>query len=228
MLHGLISAEEVQTLRQEFANYAGHIGFSDADISTEAGCTQLIADTREALGNPSILVNNAGIQFTAPAHEFPTEKWQRILAINLSAAFYLSRDLLPSMRASNWGRIINIASVHGLVASEHKAAYCAAKHGLVGLTKVLALENADAGITANAICPGWVETPLIQPQIEILARERNIDLESARRELVGAKQPLAQTTDPQAIAELAMYLCGNFASTITGAALPVDGGWSAQ
>ncbi|WGL15654.1 3-hydroxybutyrate dehydrogenase [Microbulbifer bruguierae] len=228
MLHGLADAETASMLLDEFSGYSGGAGFSSADIASEAGCAQLVEETREAIGNPSVLINNAGIQFTAPAHEFPADKWQQILAINLSSAFFLSRDLLPAMRAASWGRIINIASVHGLVASEHKAAYCAAKHGLIGLTKVVALENADAGITANAICPGWVETPLIQPQIEKIAREQQVDLDAARALLVGAKQPLAKTTNPEAIAELALYLCGNFAGTITGAALPVDGGWSAQ
>ncbi|WP_226664511.1 3-hydroxybutyrate dehydrogenase [Microbulbifer aggregans] len=228
MLHGLATEEEGRVLCEGFSGYAVKVGFSSANIAEEEGCAQLAADTREAIGNPSVLINNAGIQFTAPAHEFPTDKWQQILAINLSACFFLSRELLPAMRAANWGRIINIASVHGLVASENKAAYCAAKHGLVGLTKVLALENADASVTANAICPGWVETPLIQPQIESIAREREIDIDAARAELVGAKQPLARTTQPDAIAELALYLCGSFAGTITGAALPVDGGWSAQ
>ncbi len=228
MLHGLATAEEGRALCEEFSRYPGSAGFSSADIASEAGCAQLVAETREAIGNPAVLINNAGVQFTAPAHEFPADKWQQILAINLSSAFFLARDLLPAMRTANWGRIINIASVHGLVASEHKAAYCAAKHGLVGLTKVLALENADCNITANAICPGWVETPLIQPQIENIAREQGVDIESARAQLVGAKQPLARTTSPEAIGELALYLCGKFAGTITGAALPVDGGWSAQ
>ncbi|WP_236250542.1 3-hydroxybutyrate dehydrogenase [Microbulbifer sp. ALW1] len=228
MLHGLADAKAAQTLLAEFASYSGKVGFSDADIASESGCAQLVAETREAIGNPSVLVNNAGIQYTAPAHEFPADKWQQILAINLNAGFYLSRDLLPAMRTANWGRIINIASVHGLVASEHKAAYCAAKHGLVGLTKVLALENAEHNITANAICPGWVDTPLIQPQIETIAREQQLDLDAARKELVGAKQPMARATSPEAIGELALYLCGSFAGTITGAALPVDGGWSAQ
>ena len=228
MLHGLATPQEGETLCEQFSAYQTTVGFSNADISSESGCAQLVAETREAVGNPSVLVNNAGVQFTAPAHEFPADKWHQILAINLSAGFFLARDLLPAMRAANWGRIINIASVHGLVASEEKSAYCAAKHGLVGLTKVLALENADRNITANAICPGWVETPLIQPQIENIAREQQIDTDSARAQLVGAKQPMARTTRPDAIAELALYLCGEFASTITGASLPVDGGWSAQ
>ncbi|WP_227718105.1 3-hydroxybutyrate dehydrogenase [Microbulbifer sp. Q7] len=228
MLHGLADNETADALRAAFAGYPGNQGFSSADIASEAGCAQLVADTREAIGNPSILINNAGIQHTAAAHEFPSDKWHQILSINLSASFFLCRELLPAMRAARWGRIINVASVHGLVASENKSAYCAAKHGLVGLTKVLALENADHNITANAICPGWVETPLIQPQIENIAREQQVDLETARAELVGAKQPMARATSPDAIGELALYLSGDFAGTITGAALPVDGGWSAQ
>ncbi|SEA13179.1 3-hydroxybutyrate dehydrogenase [Microbulbifer marinus] len=229
MLHGLASVEQGEDLQRQFrAEYRVDCGFSNADIASEAGCAQLVADTREALGNPGILVNNAGVQHTADAHGFAAEHWHNILAINLSAAFFLSRELLPGMRAANWGRIVNISSVHGLVASQQKAAYCAAKHGLIGLTKVVALENADRGITANAICPGWVETPLIQPQIESIAREQSIDIEAARAQLIGAKQPLAQATKPEAIGELVLYLCGEFASTITGASLPVDGGWTAQ
>ncbi len=229
MLHGLATSDQGEDLRRQFrADYKVDCGFSSADISSEAGCAQLLAETREVLGNPGILVNNAGVQYTAETQDFPAEQWHTILSINLSAAFFLTRDLLPSMRAGNWGRIVNISSVHGLVASEQKAAYCAAKHGLIGLTKVVALENANRGITANAICPGWVETPLIQPQIESIAREENIDIESARCRLIGAKQPLSQTSKPEAIGELVLYLCGDFASTITGAALPVDGGWTAQ
>jgi len=227
MLHGLEDRASGDALCKSLGDSVIS-GYSNADISTEAGCAQLVADTREALGHPSVLINNAGVQHTAPAHEFPSEKWHQILSVNLSAAFFLSRELLPEMRADRWGRIINIASVHGLVASEHKAAYCAAKHGLVGLTKVLALENAECNITANAICPGWVDTPLIQPQIESIAREQNLEMDSARVQLVGAKQPLAKATSPQAIGELALYLCGQFANTITGASLQVDGGWSAQ
>ncbi|SHF21573.1 3-hydroxybutyrate dehydrogenase [Microbulbifer donghaiensis] len=229
MLHGLTSPEEGEDLQRQFrSEYDIACGFSNADIATETGCAQLAADTREALGNPGILVNNAGVQHTAETHEFPAEQWQNILAINLSAAFFLTRDLLPDMRANDWGRIVNISSVHGLVASQQKAAYCAAKHGLIGLTKVVALENADRGITANAICPGWVETPLIQPQIEAIAREENIDIEAARTQLIGAKQPLPHATNPEAIGELVLYLCGEFARTITGTSLPVDGGWTAQ
>ncbi|MCW8126222.1 3-hydroxybutyrate dehydrogenase [Microbulbifer halophilus] len=229
MLHGIMWPEEGEILASEFRDrYGVDCGISTADIDSEAGCAQLAADTREALGNPSVLVNNAGVQFTADAHHFPIEQWQRILSINLSAAFYLSRDLLPGMRDGNWGRIVNISSVHGLVASEQKAAYCAAKHGLIGLTRVLALENADRGVTANAICPGWVETPLIQPQIERIASDENLDIETARAQLIGAKQPMPKATSPEAIAGLVLYLCGQYADTITGAALPVDGGWTAQ
>jgi len=229
MLHGLLWPAEGDALASEFRDrYGVACGISTADIDSEAGCAQLVADTREALGNPAVLVNNAGVQFTADACDFPAEQWQRILSVNLSAAFYLSRDLLPGMRGNHWGRIVNIASVHGLVASEQKAAYCAAKHGLVGLTRVLALENADCGVTANAICPGWVETPLIQPQIEKIARDENIDIDAARTRLIGAKQPIPKATTPESIAGLVLYLCGEYADTITGAALPVDGGWTAQ
>ncbi|WP_237057367.1 3-hydroxybutyrate dehydrogenase [Microbulbifer sediminum] len=229
MLHGLVEQVAGEKLRTEFTEaYGVECGFSSADISTENGCQALVMDTREAVGNPAVLVNNAGIQFTAPSHEFPSDAWQKIITVNLSAAFYLARDLLPHMRAEGWGRVVNISSVHGLVASTEKAAYCAAKHGLIGLTKVMALENADCGVTANAICPGWVETPLIQPQIEAISREECIDLDQARARLLGAKQPMSRATRPEAIGELVVYLCGEFAETITGASLPVDGGWTAQ
>ncbi|MFI2812187.1 MULTISPECIES: 3-hydroxybutyrate dehydrogenase [Microbulbifer] len=229
MLHGLVDRAEGERLQREFSEtYAIDSGFSNADIASESGCQELAADTREALGNPGVLVNNAGIQHTAASHEFPSDAWQKIISVNLSAAFYLAREVLPDMRAAGWGRVVNISSVHGLVASAEKAAYCAAKHGLIGLTKVMALENADCGVTANAVCPGWVETPLIQPQIEAIAREEGIDLDRARAQLVGAKQPMPRTTRPEAIGELVVYLCGEFAETITGASLPVDGGWTAQ
>ncbi|SDK55006.1 3-hydroxybutyrate dehydrogenase [Microbulbifer yueqingensis] len=229
MLHGLADPQSGARLQREFADsYGVSCGFSDADITTEGGCQQLVAETREALGNTAILVNNAGIQFTAAAHEFPAEQWHRIIAVNLSAAFFLARDVIPDMRAEGWGRVVNVASVHGMVASANKAAYCAAKHGLVGLTKVLALENADSGITANAICPGWVETPLIQPQIDAIASTEGITGDEARARLVGEKQPMPRTTHPEAIGALTLYLCGEFADTLTGATLPVDGGWTAQ
>ena len=175
-----------------------------------------------------ILVNNAGIQHVAPVEEFPVEKWDAVIAINLSAAFHAIRAALPHMRARNWGRIINIASTHGLVASTQKSAYVAAKHGIVGLTKVVALETATTGITCNAICPGWVLTPLVQKQIDDRAAREKITAETARSELLGEKQPSLEFATPEEIGAAALFLCSQAAAQIRGIALPVDGGWTAQ
>ena len=202
--------------------------FHGADMRQPAQIAAMIDQAVETFGSVDILVNNAGIQHTAPTEEFPLEQWDAIIAINLSAAFHASRAALPHMQRRGWGRIINTASVHGLVASVHKAAYVAAKHGLVGLTKVIALENADKGVTCNAICPGWVDTPLIQQQIKDLATSEHISLDEGRRRLVGAKQPSQSFVQPEQIGALAVFLCSEAASQLTGAALPIDGGWTAQ
>jgi 3-hydroxybutyrate dehydrogenase len=180
------------------------------------------------LGSLDVLVNNAGIQHTASIEEFPAAKWHAILAINLSSAFFAVQSALPAMRARGWGRVINVASVHGLVASPMKAAYVAAKHGLVGFTKVLALETAGSGVTANAICPGWVLTPLVEKQIEALAKEKGISLEDATVALVAAKQPSKQFVSTSELGDLAVFLCSESARSMTGVTLPVDGGWTAQ
>jgi 3-hydroxybutyrate dehydrogenase len=174
------------------------------------------------------LVNNAGIQHTAPVEEFPVERWDAIIAINLSAAFHATRAALPQMKARGWGRIINISSVHGLVASPNKAAYVAAKHGLVGLTKVVALETATSGVTCNAICPGWVLTPLVQKQIDAMAARDKLSEEQARARLLGEKQPSMEFVTPEQLGQLAVFLCSDAASQIRGAALPMDGAWLAQ
>ena len=179
-------------------------------------------------GAVDILINNAGMQHVAPVEEFPPDRWDAILAINLSAAFHTIRAVLPAMQKRGWGRIINMASTHGLVASIHKAAYVAAKHGLVGLTKVVALENATRGITCNAICPGFVLTPLVEQQIEDRARQSGATNEEAARELLREKQPTEKFTTVEDIAALAMFLCSPAAANITGASLPIDGGWTAQ
>ncbi|GMG87925.1 3-hydroxybutyrate dehydrogenase [Biformimicrobium ophioploci] len=229
MLHGLLEPAEGEKMASALAaEFDVRCGFSNADISTAEGARQLVSDTRESVGNPSVLVNNAGIQFTASLHEFPAERWDAVMAVNLSAPFHLMAECIPAMRDANWGRIINISSVHGLVASAQKAAYCAAKHGLVGLTKVAALENADAGITVNAICPGWVDTPLIEPQIKALAERENIAIDDAKARLIGAKQPMPVATNPAAIGAMIGFLTSEAAKTISGASLPVDGAWTAQ
>ena len=199
-----------------------------ADMSNPAEIERMMRRCADELGGPDILVNNAGIQHTAPVEAFPDENWDAILAINLSACFHAIKAALPQMRERNWGRIINVASVHGVVASVEKAAYVAAKHALLGLTKVVALETATTGVTCNAICPGWVLTPLVQKQIDDLAaRERLSSVQAAAR-LLGEKQPSLQFATPEQIGGVAAFLCSDAAAQIRGGALPVDGGWLAQ
>jgi 3-hydroxybutyrate dehydrogenase len=204
------------------------VGYSAADMSKPAEITAMVAQTVRELGGVDILVNNAGIQHVAPVEEFAVDKWDAVIAINLSAAFHAIRAALPQMKARNWGRIINVASTHGLVASAGKAAYVAAKHGLLGLTKVVALETATTGITCNAICPGWVLTPLVQKQIDDLARREGLDHDAARIKLLAEKQPSHQFATPEQIGAAALFLCSQAAAQIRGIALPVDGGWTAQ
>jgi 3-hydroxybutyrate dehydrogenase len=188
----------------------------------------LIATTVETFGHLDILVNNAGIQFTAPVEEFPPAKWNAILEINLSAAFHGIAAAVPQMRKQGWGRIVNIASAHGLVASPHKSAYVAAKHGLVGLTKVIGLETAGSGVTCNAVCPGWVLTSLVEKQISDIAAEKRISQEDATKELLTQKQPSSQFVSPAQLGGTVAFLCSEAASQITGTAISVDGGWTAQ
>ena len=199
-----------------------------ADMSRPEQIEAMVRRCEAELGACDILVNNAGIQHVAPIHEFPAERWDAIIAINLSSAFHSMRAALPGMHGRNWGRIINVASVHGLVASTNKSAYVAAKHGIVGLTKVAALENATTGVTVNAICPGWVLTPLVQKQVDARAAAQHIDNEAAKRELLAEKQPSLQFTTPEQLAALAVFLCSPAADNIRGAAINVDGGWVAQ
>ena len=179
-------------------------------------------------GRVDILVNNAGIQHVAKVQNFPVEKWDAILAINLSSAFHTTRLALPAMQQANWGRIINVASVHGLVGSAEKSAYVAAKHGIVGLTKVTALENATTGVTCNAICPGWVLTPLVQKQVDAKAAAQGISNEDATRQLLGEKEPSMQFTTPEELGELAVFFCSAAANNVRGVAWNMDGGWAAQ
>jgi 3-hydroxybutyrate dehydrogenase len=217
-----------QTRRQLQVQHGIMAGYSPADMSKPAEVRELVAKTRADLGPVDILVNNVGIQHVAPVDEFPDDRWDAIIAINLSAAFHATKAALPDMRQRKWGRIINIASAHGLVASGSKAAYVAAKHGLIGLTKVTAIDAANHGITCNAICPGWVLTPLVQQQIEARARTANISVDAAKEEMLREKQPMLRFSTPEQIGALAAFLCGDGAATITGAALSVDGGWTAQ
>jgi 3-hydroxybutyrate dehydrogenase len=230
VVHGLGSAEQIAQAQQRVRGAgAGSVRFADADLRDPAA----IARALDALGAIDVLVNNAGIQHTAPLAEMPPERWDQILAINLSAAFHTMRLAMPSMAERGYGRVINIASVHGLVASVAKAPYVAAKFGLVGLSRVAALEYAAAGeratggVTVNCICPGWVETPLIEPQVQArIAAHGSRD--AALRELVREKQPSQRTTLPEELGELAVWLCRREAHNITGSAIPVDGGWTAQ
>ena len=204
------------------------VGYHAADMSKPAEIADMLAYAEREFGGADVLVNNAGIQHVAPVEDFPVEKWDAIIAINLSSAFHTTRLALPGMRKKNWGRVINIASAHGLVASAQKSAYVAAKHGIVGFTKAAALETATTGITVNAICPGWVLTPLVQKQIDDRAAREGIPVEQAKVELLGEKQPSLQFVTPQQLGELAVFLCSAAADNVRGVAWNVDGGWVAQ
>ncbi|MBL0720630.1 3-hydroxybutyrate dehydrogenase [Piscinibacter sp. Jin2] len=213
---------------RSLAAAGAQVDYHGADMSRPAEIAALIAFAEQRFGAVDILVNNAGIQHVAPVEDFPVEKWDAILAINLSSAFHTIRAALPGMRARNWGRIVNIASAHGLVASAGKSAYVAAKHGLVGLTKAVALETATTAITVNAICPGWVLTPLVQKQIDDRAAREGIPLRQAEQELLGEKQPSLQFTTPAQLGELAVFLCSPAAANVKGQSWAMDGGWTAQ
>ncbi|MBS3647665.1 3-hydroxybutyrate dehydrogenase [Pseudaminobacter sp. 19-2017] len=229
MLNGFGDAAEIDKLRTSLAETHGvRVSYSAADMSKQAEVDAMIAQATRELGSVDILVNNAGIQYTAPVEEFPLDRWDAILAINLSAAFWAIRAVLPQMKRRGWGRIINIASAHGLVASVHKAAYVAAKHGLLGLTKVVALETATTPVTCNAICPGWVLTPLVEKQIDDIANRQGLSRAAATEELLGEKQPSLEFATPAQIGALAVFLCSDAAAQIRGTAIPVDGGWTAQ
>jgi 3-hydroxybutyrate dehydrogenase len=204
------------------------VGYHGADMSKPAEIEDMMKQAAAQFGRVDILVNNAGIQHVAPIEDFPAERWDAILAINLSSAFHTTRLALPAMKQAGWGRIINVASVHGLVASAQKSAYVAAKHGLVGLTKVTALENATTGITCNAICPGWVLTPLVQKQVDARAAERGISNEEAKKQLLGEKEPSLQFTTPEELGELAVFFCSPAGANVRGVAWNMDGGWAAQ
>ena len=229
MLNGFGDPAAIERLRAGLAERHGvRAAYFAADMANPAEIRALVAETARQFGGVDILVNNAGIQHVAKIVEFPEERWDAVIAINLSAAFRTTKAALPLMIPKKWGRIINIASAHGLVASGEKAAYVAAKHGLVGLTKVTAIEAANQGVTCNAICPGWVLTPLVQQQIETRAKAQGIPVEKAREDLVREKQPMLEYTTPEQIGAFAVFLCGEAASTITGVALSIDGGWVAQ
>jgi 3-hydroxybutyrate dehydrogenase len=229
MLNGFGDAGEIEKLRGAIEKECGvKARYTGADMGKPGEIAALIKATEKEFGKLDVLVNNAGIQHVANIEDFPIEKWDAIIAVNLSAAFHSMRAALPGMKKRKWGRIINIASAHGLVASGQKAAYVAAKHGIVGLTKVAAIENANAGITCNAICPGWVMTPLVAQQIEARAKEAGQSFDEAKVALVSEKQPMLDYTKPENIGALAAFLASEAAATITGSAYSIDGGWTAQ
>jgi len=214
--------------KAEVAALGGKVSYHGADMSKPAEIEAMVRACEAEFGSVDILVNNAGIQHVANIEDFPAERWDAIIAINLSSAFHGMRAVLPGMKARNWGRIINVASVHGLVGSAQKSAYVAAKHGVVGLTKVAALENATTGVTINAICPGWVLTPLVQKQVDARAAANKVSNDEAKRQLLAEKQPSLQFTTPAELAELALFMCSPAADNIRGVAWSVDGGWTAQ
>ena len=229
MLNGFGEASAIERERKRIAGDFGvRAAFSPADLKKPSMVEEMIEATAHELGQVDILVNNAGIQHTAPVESFPAAQWDAILAINLSANFHAIRAALPLMRQRGWGRIVNVASTHGLVASVEKAAYVAAKHGVVGLTKVVALETARTAITCNAICPGWVLTPLVEKQIRDRASREKISVDQAKLELLAEKQPSQEFATPEQIGALTVFLCSEAAAQIRGVALPVDGGWTAQ
>jgi 3-hydroxybutyrate dehydrogenase len=229
MLNGFGEAAQIDALRAGMTASAGvKVGYNGADISKPDQIAAMVAETVRSMGSLDILVNNAGVQFTADVEEFPNERWDQIIAINLSGVFHGMKAAIPGMKAKGWGRIINIASAHGLVASPQKVAYVAAKHGVVGMTKVAAIELANAGVTVNAICPGWVLTPLVEKQLQDRAAREGKTMEQVTHDMVAEKQPMVKFTSPEQIGGLAVFLCSDAAATITGTPLSIDGGWVAQ
>jgi len=219
---------DVEGPKAEIAALGAAVDYHGADMSKPADIEAMMAHAAARFGRVDILVNNAGIQHVANVESFPVERWDAIIAINLSSAFHTTRLALPAMKAANWGRVINVASVHGLVGSAQKSAYVAAKHGIVGLTKVTALENATTGVTCNAICPGWVLTPLVQKQVDARAAAAGISNDEATRQLLGEKEPSMQFTTPEELGELAVFFCSAAGNNIRGVAWNMDGGWTAQ
>ncbi|MEZ5833425.1 MAG: 3-hydroxybutyrate dehydrogenase [Dongiaceae bacterium] len=229
VLNGFGNPDEIEAIRARIErDHDVRAHYDGADMSNGEAVRGLIAATIAKLGRVDILVNNAGIQFTAPVEDFPPAKWDAILAINLSAAFHGIAAAVPQMKRHGWGRIVNIASAHGLVGSTHKAAYVAAKHGLVGLTKVVGLETAGSGITVNAVCPGWVLTPLVEKQIADVATREGISRQEAEMSLLGEKQPSRTFVTPEQLGGTVTFLCSAAADQITGTTIAVDGAWTAQ
>jgi 3-hydroxybutyrate dehydrogenase len=219
---------DVEAARAEVSRLGTRVSYHGADMSKPTEIEAMVRACEAEFGSLDILVNNAGIQHVAKVEDFPVDRWDAIIAINLTSAFHTTRLALPGMKRRNWGRVLNIASVHGLVASAEKSAYVAAKHGIVGFTKTVALEAATTGVTVNAICPGWVLTPLVQKQVDARAAQAGISNDDAKRQLLAEKQPSLQFTTPEQLADLAVFLCSPAADNIRGVAWNVDGGWVAQ
>jgi len=228
MLNGFGDAAEIERLRKSLESKGVKARYHGADMSKPAEIRELVAQAERELGAVDILVNNAGIQHVATVDQFPEDRWDAIIAINLSSAFHATKAALPGMKKRRFGRIVNIASAHGLVASPNKSAYVAAKHGIIGFTKAAALETAEEGIRVNAICPGFVHTPLVQKQIEDRAREAGISEERAAKEIILAPQPTREFVTVEQIAAMALYLAGDAAAQINGASFAIDGGWTAR
>lgn len=228
-LNGLESPEEAESIRSDLASRHGvTVRYSPANMLKPEEIGDMVANAEKEMGSVDVLVNNAGIQHVAAIEEFPNDKWEAIISINLSSAFYAIKAALPGMKQRGWGRVINIASAHGLVASPYKSAYVSAKHGILGLTKTIALETAQAGVTVNAICPGYVKTPLVENQIPDTAKSYNISEEEAVRDVILDSQPTKEFVTTEQIGALTLFLCSESAASITGASLPMDGGWTAQ
>lgn len=229
MLNGFGDEPLIRALCRELAvQRDGQVRYHAADVGKADEVAGLVAATEREFGAVDILVNNAGIQFVSPVEEFPEDKWSAIQQVILHASFHAIKAALPGMKRRKWGRIINLASAHGLVASAFKSAYVAAKHGQVGLTKTVALETAGHGITCNAICPGYVRTPLVEKQIESQAQAHGVPVENVIRDVILAAQPTKRFVEVEEVAALALFLCGDSARSITGAAIPIDGGWTAR
>ena len=229
MLNGFGDSADIEALRSDLVRAHGvDVLYDGADMSRQEAIEAMMRRATDHFGGIDVLVNNAGIQHVAPVDEFPVDKWNAILAINLTAAFHTTRLALPHMKFNGWGRIVNIASAHALVASPYKSAYVAAKHGIAGFTKTVALEVAEIGITANAVCPGYVLTPLVEKQIPDTAKARGITEEQVKRDVLLAAQPTKRFVTTDEVAKLVAFLCSDAAASITGTVMPIDGGWTAQ
>src|SRR5258706_4787116 len=229
VINGFGPKDEIEKIRAGIeSQYKFKCDYSPADMSKGADVMKMVSDAESKFGSVDILVQNAGIQFVCPIDEFPIEKWEQIISINMSSNFYGARAALPGMKKRKWGRIINISSAHGLVGSAFKGAYCTAKHGVIGMTKVIALETAETGVTCNSICPGFVRTPLVEGQIDDQAKAHNLPRDRVIKEVILASQPTKQFIEVEEIAGAAVFLCSDAAKSITGTALPVEGGWTAR